>query len=413
MIDSDDDNIEWYDKKHIYWIRHAESCANIASIIDNISAKIKQPILTNKGIQQSILLGTNYINNNLKNLQCGFSSPVARTIMTALISMRTYYYKNNNFIIKLNPYISENLNFGSNFMLDNQNAIMSPLKIKLMIKLIKDWLEKFWLIEYDDCEFEQLLNNIYNNENNIIINNIYEHMKLMKTINQQDINILNTYQSNIKNLIKDLIKNNLDYTNELIKFIEPKFFRGPKIDISEYDEIYKTYKPLSYTNIDRFSLFYQMYDNNTIYNNIICFSHGSILLEKFSSAIRNNSPSLLDSHNKLKNTSVILETLDNASIVYPPINNLNLDNYKINDCFKQNSLNSIINKIGDYDNYIYKNDIFKLADENSIIHNITNFSDNLSNFTKNIEELKNISSFEKKYLKYKTKYLSLKKKLMV
>ena len=400
--------------KKIYWVRHAESCANIASIFNNIDAKIKHPILTNKGIQQSILLGTNYI-NNLENLRCGFSSPVARTIMTALVSMRTYYYKNNNFIIKVTPYISENLNIAGDY--DKQNSIMSPLKIKLMIKLIKDWLEKFWLIEYDDYEFTDLLDKIKNNNNeilNVIIKNIYDNINIMKTINLQEINVLNIYQLNIKNLINDLIVNSetIDdnikkYINELIKFTNSKFFRGPKIDTLDYDKLYQNYVPKSYeTNTQRFNEFYVNMVNKT--NNIICFSHGSILIEKFINEFTEESKSLLDSHRKLINTSVILETFTETTIKYTINDELN--NYKKNDCFKPNSLNSIINKIGNYDDYIFKNDFYKLADEKSIIHNITNFSDNLPNFIKNIEELNNIYLYENKYFKYKTKYLSLKNK---
>ena len=422
--------------KKIYWVRHAESCANIASIFNNIDAKIKHPILTNKGIQQSILLGTNYI-NNLENLRCGFSSPVARTIMTALVSMRTYYYKNNNFIIKVTPYISENLNIAGDY--DKQNSIMSPLKIKLMIKLIKDWLEKFWLIEYDDYEFTDLLDKIKNNNNeilNVIIKNIYDNINIMKTINLQEINVLNIYQLNIKNLINDLIVNSetIDdnikkYINELIKFTNSKFFRGPKIDTLDYDKLYQNYVPKSYeTNTQRFNEFYVNMVNKT--NNIICFSHGNILRDIFFNKISNtNSIDLFSISNSsgkicLKYTSIINETDENnkAIIKYPDANTITEYNtinkiYDINNC---NDFNNVINKIGNYEDDIYKintlsssnwynKDHFRLVNPDSIIHDITEFSDNKLTFINNVNALKKENTFKNKYLKYKTKYLSLKK----
>jgi len=126
-------------KYNIYWVRHAESCANISP---NISLyKISHPSLSNKGINQAILLGIEYINKCKLNFNLAYSSPSARTIMTALLSMRTFSIEKPDFKINIVPFISEKLNIAGSY--DEQNKLMSPLKIKLMITLIKDWLENF------------------------------------------------------------------------------------------------------------------------------------------------------------------------------------------------------------------------------------------------------------------------------
>jgi broad specificity phosphatase PhoE len=292
-------------EQQIFWVRHAESCANIANI-GELLEKIKHPSLTNIGINQAILLGHNFCNNN-KNFDIGFSSPLARTIMTSLLSMRTYSYKNKDYKIELIPFISEVTNFAGQY--DMQNNIMSPIQIKLMIELIKNWLQHFWLIEYDDIEFYMLLNNIYNKYKTIspdikhlielicfFIENI-ETPTEKRLIHEYIIQFKIIMDQHINNLI--LLINDNEYSDLLRKFTDSDFLRGSNIDLLSYtNDIYEKSNNSKLNIIDRFDLFYNM-ENVKNNNNIICFSHGSILRHKFQLTY------------KLENTSVILQKINN------------------------------------------------------------------------------------------------------
>ena len=412
-------------KKNIYWVRHAESCANIS--ID-LREKIKHPSLTNLGINQAITLGIEFINKlsdkeSFFFIKKGFSSPLARTIMTGLLAMRTYSYKvYKNFEIVIVHYISEVLNSASILDLDYQNKVVPPLKLKLMINLIKDWLEHFWLIEYDDIEFNEILEKIRLG-NLVKLNNIEEdqrRLSILETIN----NIYEIKKTNFEKndmhiqirLLCRLIKN-----DELLKFTDPKFLRGPKVNTDFYSKKYnevlnQEYYKLGKPPIKNFYLIdYDLED-------IICFSHGMILKENFKDKLVSISELLHDG--KLINTSLIHE--DDEGKIFPLYPLVDSNFYKIKSkisskdiCFQENSFNKAINKIAEFDDNIinqntgifsmfYPSDNYSLGNVASNIGSITTEYQSEITLATLVNQLSLKDIYQNKYIKYKNKYLSLK-----
>ena len=125
---------------NIEWIRHAESCSNIVNfnpmhILTFLSHKCgMHPILTDNGITQSINLGK-YLDNNNYDFIC--SSPTIRTITTALISC-----KNKNNKIYIINSIKEDGNISSYIGMDKQNIPPKISNLKIMVYIIKKWLNK-------------------------------------------------------------------------------------------------------------------------------------------------------------------------------------------------------------------------------------------------------------------------------
>lgn len=404
-------------KYNIYWVRHAESCANISPLFS--IEKIYHPSLSHKGINQAILMGQKFINSNNINFDVAYSSPSTRTIMTALLSMRTFSFNNPNFKINIIPFISEKLNLAGQF--DEQNKLMSPLKIKFMITLIKDWLENYWLIEYDDIEFFSLLKNINiyilnkssSKEKTNIINAINEINEFVGELKTDIVVFKSVIHSKIKIIIDNLDENN--FKMQLNKFITTSFLRGPKINLEIYKQIYDTYIKTP----TEFNDFYTYIDKESNKNrpiNIICFSHGSVLKEKFDEKLKTFSH-FLNREGKLKNTSVILQEIDlSTDIIIPqyPLNLPDYDNLNVNKekakCFEKNTLNRAINKIGHfYDNIIPNDKQFELAEPNTNINIISQYTNNIGSMVNKINEFNGIDEYAKKYIKYKTKYLSLQK----
>src|SRR5579863_10548211 len=184
----------------IHWARHAESCSNfkganyrdenlypnrkkgykkltdetgevtelnerpsnIKRQITNVTSKISPKVLRNIalyhpnlsfiGMQQAILLGTDFVRNQLP-YDAVFVSPSLRTIMTALLAFRG----TNQRIIVI-PFIVEHLNIAGKF--DNVNPPLALDKLKKYVAFVKDWLEENWIENFDDIELMTLLNTI-------------------------------------------------------------------------------------------------------------------------------------------------------------------------------------------------------------------------------------------------------------
>ena len=166
----------------IDWIRHAESCANLDSKSyldkaptdykdkDNIghmertkqtevntwempdSSLLKstwkyQPNLSFIGMQQAILLGTDFINKE-PAYDVVFASPTVRAIMTAMLGFRS----KPNVVIYVVPYISEHQNPMKDITGDYQNKPVNSNILKRIISFMKDWLSRKWFYFYDDIE---------------------------------------------------------------------------------------------------------------------------------------------------------------------------------------------------------------------------------------------------------------------
>lgn len=185
----------------IHWVRHAESCANFkgANFIDenlypdrtvgyekltdlyinklkqqrpsktkkqliDITSKLSPSALKNLvmyhpnlsfiGMQQAILLGSNFVQKQLP-YDAVFVSPSLRTIMTALLAFR-----GTNQTIIVVPFIVEHLNLAGKF--DYVNAPLAIDKLKKYVTFVKEWLEKNWINNFDDIEIMTLLYTISN-----------------------------------------------------------------------------------------------------------------------------------------------------------------------------------------------------------------------------------------------------------
>lgn len=178
------DNQQNYLNITIDWTRHAESCSNMdaGNITDikpndydantnigydvitnnrsypeksiNITAtKAKsswkyQPNLSFIGMQHAIALGTEYIKKENKRYDMVFVSPTVRTIMTAMLALRS----TPNAQIFVVPFIVEKQNIASYVGSDYQNTPVESQRLKRLVTFIKDWMEREWLRNYDDIE---------------------------------------------------------------------------------------------------------------------------------------------------------------------------------------------------------------------------------------------------------------------
>lgn len=203
-------------KCSVHWVRHAESCSNIAGItsID----KIMHPPLTPLGIAQAINLGY-YLQDNGYNAY--YSSPSVRTIMTAIFSLRMR--SNVDYItLIITPWISENLNFADKVSdivrvvsntgsWDRQNSLPPPNNLKKIVQKIKDWISTTYNNEYFDMHLYNLFNQIID-----LFKQIYDTYPIQNTT-------LLTLQSSLENImflnnkIKLNASNNIIFPNNLPK----------------------------------------------------------------------------------------------------------------------------------------------------------------------------------------------------
>jgi len=319
--------------RDFYWIRHAQSCANIS---ESMSDKMRSPVLTRLGMEQSIILGYKYMNSTFGSMEgeklAITCSPLVRTIMTCLLSMRTFTITHPQLTIKLNTKLSEHHNVshariplvGTTIVnLDSQNKIQDPRNLKICVKFIKNWLVSRWLIDYNDPEFEDLVqqfdNMIIDLQNNFIDLKLYDDNKIiidtcrkhLKTIRE----LLSALNNNTPTLMKQEIVLFLDYVNRNIlsitderfilinnlfiplylamkKFTREEFFRGLPVFFNDRDEFTKDkiYSPFNYDkkvyddnvnisgNLTNFiKEMNQNYKDDPNRNIMIQFTHGSLI----------------------------------------------------------------------------------------------------------------------------------------
>jgi len=77
--------------------------------------------------------------------------------MTAIFTLRNMSYTNKKLKIQINPYIIEENKLAkwyykplSLFITDRQNHMVPPSNLKIMVQLVKEWLDSNWLLAYDD-----------------------------------------------------------------------------------------------------------------------------------------------------------------------------------------------------------------------------------------------------------------------
>jgi broad specificity phosphatase PhoE len=129
----------------IHWVRHGESCSNIANLI-NIGDKLKHPPLTDKGIIQASYLGKTYL-KNLEKYHFIISSPLIRTLMTCFYSISHMYNNEEVIPIYLNPNLDEIPDGGSNLG-SVQNSIVPPEKLNNFMNTYLKRFNKNFTLKY-------------------------------------------------------------------------------------------------------------------------------------------------------------------------------------------------------------------------------------------------------------------------
>lgn len=175
----------------IYWIRHAQSCANIYNAITYNT----HPFLSQFGIQQAICLNMDKQIFIDKSKQISiYCSPSVRTITTALLAFRTFNYVSDlKPVVYIIPHIKEKSNSIRFIYNDKINSMININKINSSVDSIKQYLCNH---EYHDCEIDSYLKlfKTYDYDDLLTLNpktkhndivNIYKFLKIInKTINK-------------------------------------------------------------------------------------------------------------------------------------------------------------------------------------------------------------------------------------
>jgi len=423
----------------IDWTRHAESCANVDSnnILDvNMypsrpigydqkkilffphqvgsgsnnanNANLLEPNLSFIGIQHAILLGKNYLNGEFYDII--LSSPMSRTIQTALFALRTHPLEKNSVYVV--PFINEEPHLNG---IDNQNKPLESNIIKQKSAIIKDWIQNNWIEKFDDIEIMTDLIKIKSkldiNSDVIAINKINQILTCKPNAgpidNLDDAKYIMCNQSVKKTILDicDLLSTNPDPTIQTIitgfRFLtNPKNLLGPKINFTILDNFEHLDKPVNIYDPKKFysdiipTIVKKIGKNAEI--KILCFTHGNFIKH----IIREYHHVLIDHP---RNTQVYRET-----ILYNPSNNTinHID-------FKYQYIPPLIRQ--QFQNFETLNmnpcDLRSLRGVLNDKSNITNHMPDVEFYFANINKYKNISggNYYQKYIKYKTKYLELKK----
>jgi hypothetical protein len=447
----------------INWVRHAESCSNIAPKFFGIPSidSMRHPPLTPLGINQAISLNIflreNIIKKGYNNYYC---SPSLRTIMTALFSLRNIEY---DYELIITPWISEHLNYMGNF--DNQNNIVKPDNLRVMIKYIKNWMQTDYFNLFIDSKFFIILIQIHKFINNIMEGFVSEES--VKDIDIADVmisiknfnNIVSKLQDTRNNILAKNILNkdklyeykfdqgefNIDFTvkdvilyidriqlriikimhnrtnqnvfvepidfdeflllyNELNMFQDSNFLRGPPINLEYYDSVYMKAIVDTDRSISYYNNFFNQIVKNELNTRILVFTHGNAIktINKIDSHPLNTS--VYESiYTYYKMNSIITDKntdkLDTTLIYCPP-----REYYKSKEkCDLESKDNT-----GLYVNPIINKKEFVVDTCNpEVIGDLFNKSNDMfnNNYPKDVDTI-----IRAKYLKYKQKYLELKLK---
>jgi broad specificity phosphatase PhoE len=317
---------------NVYFVRHAESCANISSFG---LGKISHPPLSYKGIQQAINLG---INNEIIGMDFDkyYCSPSLRTIMTACLALRKKSIV-KKITLYLNSYLIEHQSFIGSY--DQQNSIVPQKNLKKMVNYIKLWFEQKYFDNYIDYEFVYLMYDLvlllyYNNQ----FNDYKDKMKQLllptctnrKQILLDFLSLLDkiTITTSPKIIIKNKQTDNInDIYNNILQFIiEPnKFMIYQELyteNVLDYKQIKerltlftkKNYNFISNINFDynytekkpNIEQFINDEINKSELNNkkILCFTHGEILRKHFKLKSKLQNTEIVHYNHKKSNLNI-------------------------------------------------------------------------------------------------------------
>jgi broad specificity phosphatase PhoE len=413
---------------NIYFVRHAQSCSNIATI-----GKIQHPPLSYEGIQQAVYLG---IDNKIidKYFDEYYCSPSLRTIMTACLALRN----KKDITLKLNSNLIENKNFANVISADQQNAVVKSENLKKMIEYIKSWFQNKYFDNFIDYEFISLIydlvlllhiNNrlskpmyalLFNNDDKTrtrteILRNLIDLISLYDNFESPLLYITKSeskllYDNNKYNIIKFLNGENFeicmhfnsqkklklsDIIESLKKFLDINYYFNNNITIS-YD--YKEDSDIEEKH--KIQNFIDFLDKDK--KNILCFSHGETLRKYF------------QYEQKLKNTEIVCyntETTKNERIKRDEIADIpeNIENI----CgfpYFTTIFNPEEVKMFYVINNMFNNEKY---DVNSDKRVLDLYKTHKNTKTSDIGDYVDVSQvggrYKHKYLKYKYKYLNYKK----
>jgi broad specificity phosphatase PhoE len=459
----------------VHWVRHAESCSNIAWDVEFDyeswwlkSDKIRHPPLSHLGIAQSIHLGYHLMNTDHKGVYSGYYvSPSIRTIMTAIFSLRML--DNADAItLTITPWISEQLNFASIVGQDRQNGLPTPNNLKIMVRRIKEWIKETYDKYYFDIHLYKLFEDITTIFNDIITSDfqllmyqsyLEEIIKINNNIKQNAykkiiipnetkkkhefmiLEDIHTNDSKSNDSSESFIGINTGYTfTEIINLCRALCASlatrlstsslGNKLeqikDILAKTEIMKTEKFLQGPTID-FTYYEQEYSKLFPNNEQQIYPNNQEYYNKFLDYINGKPETKTESSIEAKYTKsqqIIVFTHGGAiqkilRLIEHPINT-SIYHTKNNDIFRLYCPNKGLiytTKHCINDNYYGElpNDIkLNTCNKDSYMGKIFTEMDDLFQKTFNHEETNKLNEtkvIENKYLKYKNKYINLKKKL--
>lgn len=318
-------------------------------------AFVIEPCLSFVGIQQASIMGLEQINNIIQENTIFIASPLTRTIMTAILSIRYLgYFKYINKFDKLDlntiklfvvPYINEVHHLEC---VDKHNIAVPLKELIKKIETVKKWIKehieltiigdlllicknisKLLTKEGNSAEqqIKQFIEPITKDLNRItcaeLLFNLKQLIETIQDIKQDIIDRINFYST----VIQYENEKNIQTKDTLIEF----FINGPAIDYSIYsDEYNKDLEILSSpktsilnVQISNYNKFLDIKENKFKNNQIIAFSHAAFILElwkhkdslSYYEEIFNNTPQSLESI--LMNTTIFKED-NNFSIYYNP-----------------------------------------------------------------------------------------------
>jgi hypothetical protein len=383
-------------------------------LFSSTKSLVYEPNLSFIGMSQAINLSS-YISKINAEENMFISSPMTRTIMTALLSLR---YQNliKPITIYICPFINEIASVDIDFLdiHDYQNkAVPSETLIK-RITFIKDWLDRNWISSYDDIEVMDDLITIYGiigEEYKVKINKIFNCRKNV------DKNICNTEnETNIISFIKEFIENDENKNSpiqEIKNFIEKyslimknfsTFKKGPEINYDIYIKFEKEDAKLTLkSDYNEFlSKVIPYIQQNPMYNNskkIVIYAHGLIIKEIWKNLNSSSYKFYEEELQQLMNTQVFdhkkYSEYNYFRLVNSPVkirdSYFNFEEYNPNVCRKQ-SVKGVIN--------------YKFAE----IKPSNNEPYPKEQMDKDVRFVYEEEQYKIKYLKYKQKYLKLKPK---
>ena len=429
----------------IYFVRHAESCSNVTSMLS--IGQISHPPLTYKGIQQAINLG---INNKIidQDFDAYYCSPSLRTIMTACLALRQKANTrdpSNPIKIHLNPYLIEKQNIIGRF--DQQNSIVPIENLKKMIKYVKLWFKEHYFNNYIDYEFVYIMYDLVrllNHDNNLtkykeLIKNLLKVKETVKTVKTSE--TTETKKELLNKLLKELkkedykepikkfsiinIENGDDIYIKILSFIDNpildekekeeensiildyriiieqlKTFRDEKIFMNNIIIDYSYYDFYDFkehdANIHKFIIDYIFFFKDNMPKKdykILCFSHGATLFESFSLETSLKNTEILhynlktENKQRIFNNNIVINK--NIEDICGSLYSLYKSKYKmfkvIDNYF--NDINYIINTDNTIDNNFKVNNTIEVDEEYVVLEG---------------------GKYKHKYLKYKNKYLNYK-----